>query len=411
MGSHNAYFSNLKVLDFTGEIGAYTGKMFSGFGADVVHVEPITGNPLRNLGPFHKNTPGPERSLQFLYYHSGKRGLAINLEHQNGKKIFKELCARSDLLIESCVPGYLEGLGLAYEDLNKDNPRLVHTAITPFGHSGPLAEFPASDMTCAALGGFLNLAGVDHEKPVRAPDHQSYRSAEAYAAVGSSIALFNAMKTGQGQFVDVSCIEAAAMALENAAQYWDLEGKIRRGRGKEAGTATIHPCKDGYIVIVAIMGKNKPMWEPFVEWMKQEGVEDWETFEDEKWIEPKYRSSQEGYELFCRVFEQYTMQHDKLYLYEIGQKYKVAVTAVSDGKDLLENPQLQYRGFWQKVMNEDLQDEITFPGAPYEFSDLQWHVGQNAPRLGQHTAEILGDLDYSRSQINDLASAGAVYVC
>ena len=85
--------------------------------------------------------------------------------------------------------------------------------------------------------------------------------AESYAAVGSSIALLFAKRTGIGQFVDVCCMEAVGMALENAAQYWDLEGKIRRGRGKEAGTATIHPCKDGYIAIVAIMGKNKAMWE------------------------------------------------------------------------------------------------------------------------------------------------------
>jgi benzylsuccinate CoA-transferase BbsE subunit/naphthyl-2-methylsuccinate CoA transferase subunit len=274
-----------------------------------------------------------------------------------------------------------------------------------------MSGLPGCDLTCSALGGFLNQAGVDNDKPVRAPDNQAYRMAEAYAAVGSSIALFNARRTGQGQFVDVACIEAVAMALENAAQYWDLEGKIRRGRGKEAGTATIHPCTDGYIVIVAIMGKNKIMWDPFVEWMKQEGVEDWEVFEDEKWIEPAYRSSPEGYELFCRIFENYTLGRDKLYLYETGQKFNVAVTPVSNGKDLLENPQLEHRRFWQKVNNENLGSAITYPGAPYEFGELQWRLGGTAPKLGEHTAEILTELGYSDAEIHGLVSMGAVNVC
>ena len=83
------------------------------------------------------------------------------------------------------------------------------------------------------------------------------------------------------------------------------------------------------------------------------------------------------------------MQHDKLTLYEIGQAYRVALTPVSNGKDLLENPQLNFRQFWQTVKHENLNADITFPGAPYEFGNLKWRFGQPAPTRGQHTAEIL----------------------
>lgn len=401
---------NLRVLDFTGELGPYAAKMYAGLGADVVHIEPIGGDPLRKRGPFYKNIPGAERSLPYLYYNTGKRGMVLDITHPKGKEIFIRLCISSDILFESFRPGYLDALGLSYDILSAHNPKLVQSAITPFGHTGKYAGFPGTDLTCSALGGFLFLGGVDNEKPVRACDNQAYRMAESYAAVGSAIAVLFAKKTGIGQFVDVSCMEGVGMALENAAQYWDLEGKIRRGRGKEAGSASIHPCKDGYIAIVAIMGRNKGMWIPFVEWMKAQHVKEWEVFDDDKWVSADYRSSEEGYATFCRVFEAYTKQHTKLELYDIGQSYKVAVSPVSNGKDLLENPQLKYQKFWHEMKHESLDGEaVTYPGAPYDFGRLKWRMGNPAPTYGQHTREILEQFGYSRSQIETLAKEEVIY--
>lgn len=404
------YFSSLKIVDFTGELGPYAGKMFANLGADVIHVEPFAGDPLRRVGPFYKNQRVANASLPFNYFNTNKRGLVLDLDREAGRKVLLDLCSEADLLLESCVPGYLWQRGLGYEELSRRNPKLVHTSITPFGHSGPMAHQGGTDLTCAAMSGFLYLAGLDHEKPVRTPDNQTYRMAEAYAAVGSAIALYHAKRTGKGQFVDVACIEAAAGALENAAQFWDLEGKVRRGRGKEAGTATIHPCTDGYVALVAIMGKNKLMWEPFVKWMKEEGVEEWQAFDNDKWIESSYRESKEGYETFCRIFERYTRKHDKRYLYETGQRHSVAITPVSNGKDLLENPQLVFREYWKKARNEALGGDVVYPGAPYEFGELEWALGRNAPRLGEHTKEILIECGYSKQDIERLAAAGAIYV-
>lgn len=402
--------SDIRVLDFTGELGPYASKLYVGLGADVIHLEPMTGDPLRNVGPFYQNKPDKENSLQYLYYNVGKRGMPINLHREEGKEIFLKLCGSADLLFESFAPDYLDELALSYQTLSAQNPKLVQVSITPFGHSGPYRLHPACDLTICAQGGFLFLAGADNDKPVRACDNQSYRMAEAYAGVAGAIALVSAKRTGEGQFVEVSCLEAVSMALENAAQYYDLEGKLRRGRGREAGTATIHPCKDGYIVLVAIMGKNKRMWEPFVEWMKEEGVENWEVFNNDKWVEPRYRETQEAYETFCRIFEGYTRQHDKLYLYEIGQAHKVAVTPVSNGKDLLENPQLKYQDFWKSLKHDNLNGNVVYPGAPYEFGNLQWRLGNTAPTFGQHTAEILKELKYSDKDIDAFQKGGIVHV-
>lgn len=402
--------SDIRVLELTGELGPYAGKLYAGLGADVIHIEPISGDPIRDVGPFYKNEPGKERSLQYLYYNVGKRGMVLDLRKEEGKEVFVELVKNSDVLLESFVPGYLESLGLTYEILSAHNPKLVQTSITPFGQFGPYSNMPGSDLVCSALGGFLDLAGTGKDKPVRACDNQSYRMAEAYAGVASMIALFYAKKTGVGQSIDVCSIESVGMALENSAQYYDLEGTIRRGRGKEAATGTTHPCKDGYITIAAIMGKNKRMWEPFVQWMKEEGVEEWQEFDDDKWIDPAYRSSEKAYDIFCRIFERYTLKHDKMYLYEKGQSYRVAITPVSNGKDLLENPQLRDRNFWQTLRHDKLDGEVTFPGAPYEFNNLRWRLGNPAPHYGQHTREILTELGYSNEKIDTLSKEEVVYV-
>jgi benzylsuccinate CoA-transferase BbsE subunit/naphthyl-2-methylsuccinate CoA transferase subunit len=408
MGS--IFFPKLRIIDFTGELGPYTAKTFAGLGADVIHLESLSGDPLRSVGPFYGNRPGRETSLQYLYYNAGKRGMALDLATAPGQEVFRRLCSKADLLVESFAPGVLARYGLAYDALRQLNERLVHVSITPFGHSGPLATVPGSDLTCAALSGFLNLAGVDADKPVRAPDNQTYRMAEAYAAVGSAVALFSAGRTGRGQFLDVPCIEAGAMALENAAQFWDLEGKIRRGRGREAGSATVHRCADGYIALVAIMGRNKPMWDPFVHWMREEGVDDWQVFDDLKWIDAAYRTSAEGYNTFCRIFEAYTTRHPKQYLYDTGQRFKVAVTPVCNGKDLLENSQLQHRDYWHVEYNEAVGGAVTYPSAPFDFGAMTWQFGRNAPRFGEHTIEILRDLGYSQTEISHLVQTEAVHV-
>jgi len=410
MKDNGKSLSEVKVLDFTGEVGPYAAKLYAGLGAEVIHLEPVTGDPLRNIGPFYKGVPGKERSLQFLYYNAGKKGMALDITKDKGKDVFLKLCKDADILMESFAPGYLDSLGLSYDRLSAVNPKLVQTAVTPFGQFGPYAKYPGCDLTCSALGGFLFLAGVDNEKPVRACDNQAYRMAEAYAGVGSSIALLFAKRTGIGQFVDVSCMESTGMALENAAQYWDLEGANRRGRGNEAGSATVHPCKDGYIAIVAIMGKNKPMFDSFIKWMKDENVEEWEAFQDPRWIEPNFRRSAEGNAIFARVFERFAKQHSKLDLYERGQAQRVAISPVSNGKDLLENPQLKYQEFWKTLRHDNLGGDVTYPGAPYQFGELQWRLGNPAPALGQHSSEILGSLGYSANEIDLLAKEGIVYV-
>lgn len=109
------------------------------------------------------------------------------------------------------------------------------------------------------------------------------------------------------------------------------------------------------------------------------------------------------------LFERYTLRHEKRYLYETGQRFSVAITPVSDGKDLLENPQLLHRGYWKTAANEALDGDLVYPGAPYDFGEIEWSLGRNAPRLGEHSREILAEHGYSKQDIDGLVKMGAVY--
>ena len=158
MGEASA-LGGLRILDLADEKGAFCSKLLADMGADVVKVEKPGGEPSRRIGPFLGDIPHPERSLPFWYYNTSKRGITLNLETSKGQKLFKQLVGIVDIIVETSPPGYLEGLGLAYEDLNQLNPRLIMTSITNFGQTGPYRDYHSCDIVASALGGQLYVCG------------------------------------------------------------------------------------------------------------------------------------------------------------------------------------------------------------------------------------------------------------
>ena len=144
-----------RVLDLTDDKGFYCGQLLGSLGADVIKIERPGGDPARNIGPFFHDIPDPEKSLFWLALNSNKRGITLNIEAANGKEIFKRLVKTADVVVESSAPGYMDKLGLGYSELEKINPGVVMTSITPFGQTGPYRDYKASDLVCWAMGGLL----------------------------------------------------------------------------------------------------------------------------------------------------------------------------------------------------------------------------------------------------------------
>ncbi|MFZ3130983.1 MAG: CoA transferase, partial [Desulfosporosinus sp.] len=193
MSNSQGALSGLRVLEFAGGMGlGYSGKLFASLGAEVIQIEPIEGNPVRNAAPFYQDIPDKERSLQFIYQNTNKKSIVLDIEKERGREVFLNLVKTADLLLESFPPGYLKKLNLGYDQLSALNPRLVYTSVTGYGQNGPYRDYPWSDITAMAMGGLLYLAAEGVDLPVRAPDNQAYMMGSLHAAAGSMLALLEA---------------------------------------------------------------------------------------------------------------------------------------------------------------------------------------------------------------------------
>src|SRR5260370_6322876 len=161
--------AGLRVLELADETGQFCGKLLGDLGAEVVKIEPLGGEPSRQIGPFLDDIPHPERSLSFWYYNTAKRGVTLNLETADGRQLFGRLAATSDVILETFRPGFLASLGLDYESLRTQNPRLIMCALTPFGQTGPWRDYASSDLLHMAAGGDIASSGYDEADVPNAP--------------------------------------------------------------------------------------------------------------------------------------------------------------------------------------------------------------------------------------------------
>ncbi len=414
-----AVLSPYRVLDLAHR-GMICGQILADLGADVIAVEPPGGSPARSRGPFAGCSPDPERSLNWWAYARNKRGIVLDLDTGAGRDELKRLVAGAHFLIESERPGVMAKRGLDYESLQAINPGLVHVSITAYGQDGPRAQDAATDLTALASGGLLILYGDRDRAPVRVSIPQAFHHAGAEAAVGALLAHHQRLRSGLGQHVDVSAQQAVTLATQSdiisaAIGEQPLE---RWGGGLVAGPMVIrnvYPARDGHVTITHIFGSAVgPATRRLMEFVHDEGFCDAAT-RDKDWI--RYgrlvARGEEPVSEFERVKEAVaacTASKTKAELFAAAIERRLLLAPITTTRDILESEQFRARGYLVDV--ERNGNRAVFPGPFAKFGATPIQYRRPAPRIGEHTDEVLGvparpaEFPEPTGQSDDLPLAG-----
>jgi crotonobetainyl-CoA:carnitine CoA-transferase CaiB-like acyl-CoA transferase len=390
--------SRYRVVDLTDHGALLCGQILGDLGADVIVIEPPGGAEARKIGPFYCGEEDPAKSLNWWAFNRNKRGITVDLESPAGRQRFLELAATADFVIESRPRGYLDSLGLGYEALSNLNPRLVMVSITPFGQSGPKANWAATDLTCMAASGTLLMSGDDDRAPVAVAVPQAYLHAGAEAAAGALIAHIGRERDGRGQHVDVSVQAAAMMATQAtvlSAAWGDQPTKRLAGGVNFGGIPVrfVNPATDGFVSVTFLFGSAAgPFSRRLMEVMYEEGVVD-EATRDKDWINytALLLSGQEPQSELMRCIDavgQFTGRHTRAELFEMAMRRSLLIAPVNTTADVVHSKQLEARHFWTDVEHPEVGAIVTYPGPFGRFNRTPIAYRRRPPLLGEHNGEV-----------------------
>ena len=407
--------SNLRALDLTNEKGFLCGKVLAHFGVDVIKIEIPGGDPCRNKGPFYHDIQDPEKSLYWFAYNDSKKSITLNLETPEGQDIFRQLVANTDFVIESFPVGYMDSLGLSYEQLSSINPKLIMAAITPFGQTGPYKNYKGTDLTAIAMGGIMWQTGEPDGLPCRLNEDHAYSMAASNAALAMFIANYYREMTGEGQFIDVSITECIMRENYYAVPMaWEIgrHNPRRNGgnmyRGK-VNTKAIIPCKDGFVEWTLFGGKvgshdNKQL----ADWISVEGITD--ELKNIDWDQFNFDDiTQEEVNRIESYIFQLTSRHTKRELEDESFRRGIRLSAVNNMKDLCEGAQLEFRKSLKAVEHSEIPDVITYIGQLFISNATKVEIKYRPPLIGEHNKQIYEDeLNLDRKTLDNLRAKGII---
>ena len=390
--------AGMLVLDLTQIMaGPVCTMLLADMGADVIKIErPNGGDDTRRMGPPYAGG----LAAGFLALNRNKRSLALNLQDDRGRQVFRRLLETADVVVENFRPGVMERLGLGYAELVQERPSLVYCSISGFGGTGPYRNRGGFDLVAQGMSGLMSITGFPDSPPAKVGVPITDISAGTLAAYGILCAYIHALKTGQGQTVDTSLLEAGiAYTIWESALYF-AEGEIPGPLGSAHRVSAPYQAlrtADGYINIGAA---TQATWEQFCRALGLENL-----IEDPKFKIPGDRKARES-EL-AELLESTLSRESTAYWLELLDKAGVVAGPIYNMEQVYHDPQVQAR-----EMLIDLDDPelgiLHNIGIPVKLSATPGRIRRRAPALGEHSVEVLQAAGFSEADVAELVKAGVV---
>lgn len=371
----------IKVVDLSRFIaGPFCAQMLGDMGAEVIKVEGPDGEPGRHISPVVQ-----EESLYFLVYNRSKKGVALDLRSDEGRRHLRSLLAGADVLIENFRPGVLDDMGLGPEVLARDFPGLIHGTVLGFGREGPYADLPCFDEIAQAMGGLLALCGEAARPPVLPGTYVADLATGLYLLSGILLALRARDTQGVVQKVDVSLFDAVFSLLHTTVPQMQLTGKpMERSGNQNRGIApgNMYRASNGYIIIEAITQK---MWESLADMMGRRDL-----LADPRLATPskrrKHAAEIDG--IVGAWLATQTVHQAFTALSRAG----IACGPVAEPDSIIHDPQVEANQMVAKIKHPTL-GEIALPNIVIRLSKTPGSIAAPPPLVGQHNTEILGTAD------------------
>ena len=393
------------MVEYTETASAsFCARLLGDAGADVVKVEPPEGDRHRRHGPFPDGQPDPNWSGMFLYLNANKRGVGLDFKEPPQREAFDELVSTADILVVGGQSAEIEGLGLRREKFQQLNPGLIVCSITPFGLSGPNSRYLGDELTAVAAGGLSfatpgvpdGVADPAREPPLTANTPLAELMTGVLGSAACVAALLSRQFNGLGYEIDLSLQEgvAAVMPYEHAHAAYH-EPKKRESLGFALMPNVYMPCRDGYVVIMAVLDGH---WRSL---MEAAGNPDWGDLE-------VFANAQErgrNWDALEPLLLEWTMSHTGEEIARMAQERGVPCFPAYSVGQMTESAHVAEREFLQEYTSPGGQT-FKLPGHPIRMGATPWRSFRPAPRLGQHTGEVLGDwLGWPDSEVRSLPEA------
>ena len=390
--------SGMVTLDLTQILaGPMCTMTLADMGADVIKVEkPNGGDDNRRMGPpFIKDW-----SAGFLAVNRNKRSLALDLRSDAGRGVFRRLAEEADVVVENFRPGVMERLGLGYEELRNIKSSLVYCTISGFGSTGPARNRGGFDLVAQGVSGLMSITGHPDSPPAKVGVPITDLTAGLFAANGIMAAYIHALKTGQGQLVDTSLMEAGVAYTVWESSVYFAEGEIPGPLGSAHRVSAPYQAlrtKDGYLNLGAA---TQPTWEQLCRAIGRKDL-----MEDDRFRAPWDRKAREG-ELAALLEETFSTQ-DTEYWLQLLDAAGVVAGPIYNMEQVYRDPQVLAREMLVDTHDPEL-GTIHNIGVPVKLSATPGSIRRRAPALGEHSAEILMEHGFTQGELDGLLAEGVI---